>query len=393
MLKFFLSFFPSGEDKKSAASSPSSLSEPPTEIYASGVGPFPLEHHLLITDGLPYLDWQAVTDWIGTIENPEAQAKAWSDCETAWLLYLRDALGASFTLSENDDAALLSSLEPNVARATLEFMSKTLHRIERVLDGIARTPEWGKDILVVFDDDVSYYQYVSHYYPESGEFGGSSGVYVSAGCGHYVTMKSDMHSIEPVIAHEMTHGCLSHLPIPMWLNEGIAVNTEQRVSQSPRALYSVAEIRDKHFRFWNVSRIQDFWSGKSFFRNDDGNLLSYDLAQKIVGQLSSDWEAFGTFVLAAEEADGGSSAAAEHLNVDIGAIACVIAGHDPSPDWSPGASNETIAQPGDPADDSRAQRAPKRYSILGQAPQPYANPIDSPRVLCTCSMRNRSTAS
>lgn len=70
-------------------------------------------------------------------------------------------------------------------------------------------PPWGKDILLVFDDEESYYRYVSYFYPESGEFAFSSGMFINAGCSHYVTMKGDLRLIEPIIAHEMTHAFLS----------------------------------------------------------------------------------------------------------------------------------------------------------------------------------------
>ena len=116
---------------------------------------------------------------------------------------------------------LLSSLQLNMAEATVEFMTKTESRILRLLDGVARSADWGMNILVVFDDQDAYYRYVSHFYPESGEFALSGGMHINAGCGHFVTVKDDLHAIEPVIVHEMVHGLVSHLPIPAWLNEGV----------------------------------------------------------------------------------------------------------------------------------------------------------------------------
>lgn len=333
MLKFLRSFL-SSPNTVSPESVASLSTEPPGEVVAPGVESFPLESHLSQFGGLPYLDWQAVTRWLESIETPEVQAKAWADCEIAWLLHLKAVLGDSFTLSQQGDAVLLSSLEPNIARITLEYMNKTLRRIQRVLDGITQVPEWGKDILIVFDNEEMYYQYVSHYYPE-GEFAGSSGMHIGQGCGHFVTMKADLSAIEPVIAHEMTHGCLSHLPIPMWLNEGLAVNTERRVSRVPPLLYTPHEMQQKHLRYWDAPKIQEFWSGKSFLRTDDGNLLSYDLAQKIVEQFASNWDVFRAFALSANIADGGASAAIEQFNLDLGEVAAVLIGRDPSPDWTP----------------------------------------------------------
>jgi hypothetical protein len=160
-------------------------------------------------------------------------------------------------------------------------------------------------------------------------------MYLGQGCEHFVTKKDKLSIIEPTIAHEMTHGCLGYLPIPLWLNEGIAVNTEWRVSRVSSSLYTPREMQQKHLRYWDAQKIQKFWSGESFYRTDDGQLLSYDLAQKMVERLASNWDVFRTFVLAADAEDGGAAAAVEQLNLDLGEIAAAFVGCDPSPDWTP----------------------------------------------------------
>ena len=160
-------------------------------------------------------------------------------------------------------------------------------------------------------------------------------MYINAGCGHFVTVKSDLRAIEPVIAHELTHSCLSHLPIPAWLNEGLAVNTEQRLSPSGAPLLTPQQMHDKHLSFWKETEIQEFWSGQSFLRNDDANMLSYDLARIMVAQLSRDWPTFRSFVLAADLRDAGADAALQHLGLDLGAVACALLENEPTAAWAP----------------------------------------------------------
>lgn len=159
---------------------------------------------------------------------------------------------------------------------------------------------------------------MSFYYPEPGEYAFSSGMFINAGCSHFVAVQSDLRVIEPVIAHEMTHSCLSHLPIPLWLNEGLAVNTEQRLTGKPPNIYSDREMREKHLAFWDAEKIQEFWSGKSFSRTDEGNMLSYDLARILVEQFSKDWASFKDFVLAAQWQDGGAEGAKRYLGIRLG---------------------------------------------------------------------------
>jgi hypothetical protein len=264
------------------------------------------------------------------------RAAGWAQAEIAWLQRLRSHLGAGYRLDTRGSAALVSSLDANVARSALEFMTKSLRRISTVLEGIASTPGWAHDILLVFDDDETYYRYVSHFYEQDGEFAASGGMFINDGCPHFVTMKSDLRVVEPVIVHEMTHACLSHLPIPAWLNEGLAVNTERRLSPplGPEPL-TPRQLHLKHQAFWTAENIQEFWSGKSWLRTDDGNMLSYDLARILVSEFASEWERFTQFALMADMADAGHSSAMTHLGVDLGAAVCAVLELEPDPAWRP----------------------------------------------------------
>lgn len=325
MLKFFRSLLSSNLHDH-GRSTPAHNPEPPAFVSAPGVEAFAFAASLQHLNALPVPDWEAVSNWLQAIPETRQQSIAWGACEVAWLQHLCAALGPSYYLAEHDDALLLSSLEKNIGRVTLEFMSKTRSRIMRLLSGVAQVPEWGKDILIVFDDEETYYKYVSRYYQEDGAFASSSGMFIDAGCSHFVTMKADLRAVEPVIAHEMTHGCLSHLPIPAWLNEGIAVNTEQRLCPPPPSIFTPHEMHEKHLQFWGETELQEFWSGKSFLRSDDGNMLSYDLARILVGHFSEDWERFRSFVLDANFSDAGASAAREYLGLELGSAVAALLG-------------------------------------------------------------------
>lgn len=313
---------------------------PATRVAAAGVNEFDIVANLIDANGLPVLDWDAVHAWVAGIVDEDAQAQAWASCEIAWLQHLGAALGPGYRLVQRGQIVLLSSLGDHVATATISFVDKTLQRIVRVLDGIARSVQaHEQDILIVFDDDETYYRYLAHYYPDTGEFAGSAGVFINAGCAHFATVKADLRAIEPVIAHELTHSCLSHLPIPAWLNEGLAVNTEQRLCPPPPNTFgnrpSPQQMHARHQQFWGAAEIQEFWSGKSFLRADEGNELSYDLARILVSQLATDWARFRPFVLAADGADGGDAAAREHLGVPLADLAVALLEQPADVRWAP----------------------------------------------------------
>ena len=152
-----------------------------------------------------------------------------------------------------------------------------------------------------------------------------------------------MHAIEPVIAHEITHAFLAHLPIPAWLNEGLAVNTERRLCPPPPGLHTPQELHAMHRRYWDDESIQTFWSGQSFLAADDGNLLSYELGRIIVEHLSRDWPRFVRFVQQARLADAGHDAASTVLGIDLGEAVSAMFGADNAGSWAPDPSRWAAA--------------------------------------------------
>jgi hypothetical protein len=308
---------------------------PPARIDAQGVEPLDFAVVLSLVNDLPAPDWKAVGTWVSSIQEPKAQAEAWANAEIAWLAHLQQALGPHHHLAQHEFAILLSPLEPKVATATAQFMTKTLARIEKFLNGIAESPEWGKDILLVFEDEDSYYRYVSRYYPEDGEFAFSGGMHINFGCSHFATYRAELRAIEPVIAHEMTHACLGHLSIPAWVNEGLAVNTERRLCPPLGESYTAQQLRWMHRQFWTEETIQEFWSGKSFLRPDEGNLLSYDLARILIEQFAHDWESFKAFALSARLEDAGRAAAKAALDVELGTTVSTLFELEASSMWEP----------------------------------------------------------
>ncbi len=159
---------------------------------------------------------------------------------------------------------------------------------------------------------------------------------IDDGCSHFVSVKNELHVLEPMIVHEMTYASLEHLPLPAWLNEGLAVNTEQRLAGAPRLPVGALEkLHHRLRRFWSTVSIQDFWSGESFHRPRDANELSYALASIVVEQLAKDWEPFARFVRRAERADAGAAAARECLGVDLGEVVTALLERDTPRSWCP----------------------------------------------------------
>lgn len=313
----------------------------PVQLHLAGMVPFNVEDHLTQHlpggTGFPIMDWTALSAWANTAPNKADQERAFDLGVRAWLLHMKDVCQAPFRVYETAHAYILSPLDNGVVVATAAYIATTRKRISQVLSGVAAFAEGSKSILLVLHDEDAYYDYLAAYYPD-GEFAMSSGVFINQGCPHFVVALADLAAIEPVIAHEMTHSAVHHLTLPRWLDEGLAVNTEQRLTRVPALIYSAKELRAKHLQYWGTSQIQEFWSGDSFFRTDDGNLLSYELARILVGHLSGDWEKFKLFLTNVKRSDAGAQAAQEQLDVNLGALVCALLERASEEDWNPTAA-------------------------------------------------------
>lgn len=292
-----------------------------------------LAAHTDWTEGLPHPRWREVHAWLDAL--PEAvRDDAWLACQRAWVSMLRHALGERYRAYESPLALLLTTHDARGASVTLQFLGATHRRVQRLLEELAQRERSGHEILLHFGGDEDYYRYVGHFYPESGKFAMSAGMHISDGCSHFAAHEDEIARVEPTIVHEMTHGLLRHLPIPLWLNEGMAVNSEQRLTRLGADYWTVRELEAKHRRFWTTDTIQEFWNGSSYARPDEGNELSYDLGRILVVALSHDWDAFKRFALAAKADDGGRAAAHDVLGLELGDFVRGFLGHDDG-EWGP----------------------------------------------------------
>lgn len=295
----------------------------------------PVQMHWYSDTTLAIPDWERIHQDLPPDLGGEAGHSYWTSAAREWLEALNQQLGDHYCVRESADFLLLSNMYPRPAEVFLQTCQRMLARISRNLGELAADGIAGKYLVMVFDDPEDYYAYVGHYYPEGGEYAMSSGMFIQAGYGHFVMPLAELEAMEPVIAHELTHCLLQHLPIPAWLNEGLAVNTEHSLFPqlaAPQAqLYFPHEIAAQHAAYWDAESIQTFWSGKSFLAVDDGNRLSYDLARTITALAARDEPAFRAFVAAAQRDDGGF-AAASHLGYPLCNLLQAVLGEGP---WWP----------------------------------------------------------
>lgn len=262
-------------------------------------------------------DWNAINEVVDKDYKDSDQHQLWCDIARTWLKKLIPSLSSEHRVHESENFLLLTSESSRYVSVLSGFLERTLGKILATLPGIARYEGFGKQVVIIFDDIDLYYGYLSDFYNEDGVFGLSSGVYVNRGYGHFVFPHQELSIAESIAAHEMTHALVSHLPIPAWLNEGIAVNIENLITGSA-PLNMNDELFARHQSFWGEEEIQEFWSGDAFYRADQGQELSYQLAQYSVSSLSQNYIDFVSFTNAAHFSDGGEAAAIDVYGVSLG---------------------------------------------------------------------------
>ncbi len=287
--------------------------------------------HFQEIDGFPRPDWEAIYTEVDANHKDTDQDILWCSIARSWMEKVLSKLPSDYSIYESDNFILVTSESKKYASIFQEYLERTLKRIVQTLHGVASNEGFGKYVVLIFDDIDTYYSYLSYFYDKEGVYGLSSGVYLNKGYGHFVFPHQELSYAESIAAHEMTHALLSHLPIPAWLNEGMAVSIENMITGYV-PLRMDNETYSRHQSFWGENEIQEFWSGEVFHRADEGQELSYHLAQFAVNSLSQDYDVFIEFANKAHFKDGGEAAACEVYEGSLGNLISQFFGEG---EWSP----------------------------------------------------------
>jgi hypothetical protein len=167
------------------------------------------------------------------------------------------------------------------------------------------------------------------------------------GCGTPLP-RFNVRNNRAVLAHELAHNALMTLPVPLWLDEGVAQILEMQFSNYGGTGFDHdLDLIDKHRTYWSMETIQKFWSGESF-RAEESVELSYSLAKILLNLISSEKGDFKNFLQTAHYRDAGEAAFAASYGKNLGDLATIFLG---SGDWNPRLDllKAHFSQPVDPA--------------------------------------------
>jgi hypothetical protein len=276
-----------------------------------------------VVEGFSRPNWTIIQEFIKGHVSKEDLSPAWRFVAVRWLQELAADLGGGARLRESEHFYCLSDLPVGSIGTLLDFAESARQTIRECL----KTAVWGrfhgKHVLLVFSDPDDYYAYISYFYG-AGVHPQSGGVLIHKGYVHIALPAPTLAFTHSALAHELVHNHLCHLAIPLWLNEGLAVVIEGRITH--RGVTVDGELVDRLRAHWNETNIQGFWAGTAFGIPGDESELSYSLAEILVCQLAAGECALDEFIKAADWRDGGQDAAARILGHGLEELASGLLG-------------------------------------------------------------------
>lgn len=225
----------------------------------------------------PFVDWDKVIDWVEKTTETELRNHAYDQFARDWLNRLARAFAGNSTVAESTNFLLLTPKRNADAQKCLVQLEAYRSQIMQALKGLDFECQQSRAPVVITPDADSFVRYLSDYY-ENGEFMTPGGVCLRRGCIHFVLPDDNLTASAPILAHELTHYCLTGISWPLWLEEGVVQSVENLVTrQLPYILDR--EMVGRHQNYWNREKIRDFWVGRSFSFPDEGSELSYHLSR------------------------------------------------------------------------------------------------------------------
>lgn len=282
--------------------------------------------------GLPCPNWPVIGQWIEEHVGEECLDEVWTDIAQQWLEQLGSAMPYAYAIKQSEHFLLLSPADEQLADRLLRWCERSRKSILSELQGVGRDEGNGKFIVLALGDHETFYDYIAEFYPETGDFGPTSGVFVDPGYRQVVLCVQHQDYLQGVVAHELTHAMLRHLPLPLWLNEGVTQVMEGVVTGHSH-FHMDRELADRHRSYWNRDSIHDFWSGRSFFFANEGQELSYNLAEVLVRNLIADYPGrILDFLNAASLSDAGEQGLVSTCGVSLNQRAAQFLG---AGEWRP----------------------------------------------------------
>lgn len=261
--------------------------------------------------GLPRVNRELLSYWIAANVPEDRVRDAWLTAEIQWLQQLGRSMPGDYKLFQSPQSLLLAAMPRGAGRDASGLIEKTLDTIDSILPGVVKDSSQGKHLVLCLErvDDVK--RYMADFGDDTCDW---SGLCIGAEAPH-VVMRGSVLS-ESILVHELTHACTSHLDMPHWLSEAMALRMEQILGAGACG----ALPRDCR-RWWQEHDLQVFWNGEAFRGGGEKRSQSYVLAMHLLDAICLRRpKRLASFIRGASRDDGGRQAARDHLEQDLESI-------------------------------------------------------------------------
>ena len=267
--------------------------------------------------GFLHVDWAPLWQQALTSEEPDLSVD-W--ITGAWIAALTEHRGSGTRWSTGANFHVVEFPADARAAAAQRFAEEHYAALLRYLGGIAKPLATPMPLLLFarFEDFLSYhaaFDAAPADLEQERTLATSGGMFLGYGMPQILMPLNE--SLEGTLAHELTHALVCHLPLPLWLNEGLAVSMENLLMHRS-ALPSMEDIAEHRAR-WTPEAVQGFWTGASF-RDPEWQRLSYQLAHGLLATLARDYERLVQFANTAHWDDAGRSACRTVYGQDLGRL-------------------------------------------------------------------------
>jgi hypothetical protein len=290
---------------------------------------FDIHRFLTNGDGLPHLNAAVAEEWITTVTQPDDRTGLWNEVCRQWLDVLAPSLGPTFSGVETDHFFVVADTKLGRRNDLADHAEKCRAALFSVLGSAAAFSAPGKQVILAFSLLKTMYRFAGPLFPE-GDHGSFAGLHVRGIVPLVLTI--DAQGVESILAHELLHASVSHLDLPLWLEEGLAQTFEVDLGHGQPLLITPEDARECR-TFWLETGLARFWDGAGFGLPGEIQKESYRLAQILVRLLLDDakpgffgWGRarqlrFTSFVRAAKCDDAGAVAYREVFGQPMVALA------------------------------------------------------------------------
>ena len=265
-------------------------------------------------------NWSAIHLWLSKNLPQDEHSDAWWALTGSWLNNLQADLGSPYSTFASEHFRVLCPYAHKKATRHQKFLESARSRLARMLGSVAWLQGSGPHVVLFFYDSEEYLTYLANFGGPREE-GGSCGVFIRAGYHHIALHDDPIWRMEATLAHELTHNLLARLPIPAWLNEGLAQLAPEELGLTANQMKEIVQEQEQIRECWQRNNLKQFWSGRAFSLSDQRQKRAYQLAEVLTRILLQSPQAktgFANFVAEADQQDAGESAARQHLGSSLG---------------------------------------------------------------------------